>query len=129
MQQQLFTLIFNPNNYCLRSDRDCSVCIYGNNTQLCCPCNACPKREGYWTDSATENGKLVEVKCYAPCAFFKRWQNMNKCPIDGKACKVWDTLKEGLPNDCRYHRVIGELGMCEELHNKLIIREKKSNSH
>jgi hypothetical protein len=91
MQSQLpsYTYTFDPNNYCFSPDGkwgNCLECPLKRTGGLeeknkCAPCNSCPRREGYWTPSKTEEGKLVEVKCHEPCSLFGRWQSITKYKI------------------------------------------------
>jgi len=84
IQQKLFPITtianiaeeitFNPNSFCIRPDGNCVECKLTK--EECCPCNHCPKREGYWTPSETEEGKNVEVKCHGPCRIFKHWKKI-----------------------------------------------------
>lgn len=72
---------FNPNAYCSIfrkpngkwGNGNCLDCSFQKGQ--CAPCNACPRREGFWTPSKVrgEEDKLVEVKCHEPCYLFKRW--------------------------------------------------------
>lgn len=99
MQQQLLfqPVDFNPNNYCLKygaiqNCHDCTGCVHSKSVlNECCPCNSCPKREGYWTPSKTEEGKNIEVKCHAPCRIFNHW----KARLETKYGKDIECLKSG----------------------------------
>lgn len=78
MQQQLLLVTpsnFDPNNYCIKPQGRWGNCLACHTFQKgeCCPCNSCPKREGYWTPSGKDDGKNIEVKCHAPCRLVKHW--------------------------------------------------------
>ena len=67
---------FDTNAYCIRPDNKWGNCIdCAVQKGECCPCNSCPRREGFWTPSETDENKLVEVKCHEPCYLFERWKN------------------------------------------------------